>query len=95
MGSINQYQATAALGSNPSIQTNLLSNIMGLLAQMNREKKIDDPFRVVHLAGNISRCCGCKGKIVRDSRAHYSRAGKTRKNGCRLVAVINIPDFLV
>ena len=67
MGSINQYQATAALGSNPSIQTNLLGNIMGLLAQMNQEKKIDDPFWVVHLAGNISRCCGCKGKIVRDS----------------------------
>ena len=29
------------------------------------------------------------------ARARYSRAGKTRKNGCRLEAVINIPDFLV
>ena len=29
------------------------------------------------------------------ARARYSRAGKTRKNGCCLEAVINIPDFLV
>ena len=29
------------------------------------------------------------------ARARYSRAGKTKKNGCGLEAVINIPDFLV